>query len=57
MTYKQIEKAIIAANRSGEFRLVDMLETEAHFRRSSYREHLERQKEKTFDQSRRSFRG
>lgn len=54
MTYAELEKAITRAHRSGEFRLVDELETEREFRKTAYRDRTDGLQFKG-DNSRRSF--
>lgn len=57
MTYSELEKAITAAHRNGNFRLADDLETEAQCRRIAYQDALDMAKNRKPDNSRRSFKG
>lgn len=57
MTFQQLERAITAAHRNGEYRLVDELETERARRISTYRDRKEIERERVPDLSRRSFKG
>lgn len=57
MNWSQLNKAITAAHRAGNFRLVDELETERHFRKVAAENRRELEADRKPDLSRRSFRG
>lgn len=57
MTFAQLEKAITAAHRAGDFRAVDDLETERAQRIAAAQERDEMKAERGFDVHRRSFSG
>lgn len=56
-TWEQLQRAITAAHHAGDFRLVDDLETEAHFRKVAAADRRDNDRNKPVDNSRRSFSG